>query len=352
MEKKKYIFHFDIRNTVLVADSVTNVSVEESLNSYLTSVAWGTVEDETGRWLWCHDEPILEKPRPDAVSYYKYLESKIVRKPDDRRQFRKVTGNFTDTEVGRRFKPVYDKYLTLLEFPYASRDNLCMKGSHSDKHYHYLLPSFVKFLSYLETNDINYKIIFRTFGLDASGVLRAVNSVADDGHPEFSLSSSSCVVSHRIDKLTRKNDKIVLHSNERLISDELEIQRHLSSFQYRVSAVVDDFHYWLENDYSFTCGKPLWLDPNDNDDECQQIFFDDNVRFGDRQSIVDVRTWQFSIDDMSRQPQFVSLKEPDFAKLKDVHLVQVDLLEAIKNLDYFINKFVLCCHNFSLHQRI
>lgn len=347
MENRRYIFHFDIRNTVLVADSVTNVSIEESLNSYLTSVAWGTVDSTNGRWTWCHDEPSLDKPQSNAVSYYKYLESKIVRTPFDRLQFRKVTGNFTDTEIGRRFKSVYEKYIALLVYPHPYHPYLCMKGSHSDKFYHYLLPSFVNFLCYLAKNDLDYKVVFRTFGMDAPTVLKSVQLVTEGSHPAFPV-STPCVVSHVVDNVVRNDDKIILRSNNRLISDEFEIQRHLSSDDCRISAVVDDFHYWLKNEYLHSCGKPFWLDPNDNN-ECQQIFFDDNVRFGDIESIVDVRTWgeRKNGSTNSTQQTFSSMNEFEFFTLKDVHLVQVNLLEAIEDLDYFINKFILCSNNFT-----
>ncbi len=39
--KRKLVLHFDIRNTVLVADSYSNVHVEQALNSFLTGVTWG-----------------------------------------------------------------------------------------------------------------------------------------------------------------------------------------------------------------------------------------------------------------------------------------------------------------------
>lgn len=46
---RQLVLHFDVRNTILVADSVSNVDVTECLNSYLTSVAWGVVDDN-GVW--------------------------------------------------------------------------------------------------------------------------------------------------------------------------------------------------------------------------------------------------------------------------------------------------------------
>ena len=50
VKKNRLLLHFDIRNTVLVADSVTNCGTEEAINSYLSSVTWGKENSDTG---WC-----------------------------------------------------------------------------------------------------------------------------------------------------------------------------------------------------------------------------------------------------------------------------------------------------------
>ena len=46
------------RNTILVADSVTNIGVEEALNSYLTGVTWGHLDSQK-RWVWDSDIPTI-----------------------------------------------------------------------------------------------------------------------------------------------------------------------------------------------------------------------------------------------------------------------------------------------------
>ena len=44
----KLILHFDVRNTILVADSVTDDNIEEALNSYFTGVTWGKTPPRGG----------------------------------------------------------------------------------------------------------------------------------------------------------------------------------------------------------------------------------------------------------------------------------------------------------------
>ena len=98
-DKKKLVLHFDVRNTVLVHDSVTNINVEQSLNSFLTGVVWGK-ETESGDWEWKSSHPSLQPPSPECITYYKYMEKQLVKKPSDRAMLRRVTGDFTHENIG------------------------------------------------------------------------------------------------------------------------------------------------------------------------------------------------------------------------------------------------------------
>ena len=112
--RRKLVLHFDIRNTILVADSVTNVDVEEALNTYLTGVTWGYPTADG--WCWSSDKPSLKPPREGTVTYYKYLEDKLVDTPSDRKLLRQETGVFTQAEIGRKFQPCFDKHLQVTNF--------------------------------------------------------------------------------------------------------------------------------------------------------------------------------------------------------------------------------------------
>ena len=109
--RRKLVLHFDIRNTILVADSVTNVDVEEALNTYLTGVTWGY--PTTDGWCWASDTPSLKPPHDGTVTYYKYLEDRLVDKltPSERTLLRQETGVFTQADVGHKFQPCFDKHL-------------------------------------------------------------------------------------------------------------------------------------------------------------------------------------------------------------------------------------------------
>lgn len=57
----KLVLHFDIRNTMIVADTVTSITVEQALNAYLTGVLWGQ-EVDNNCWQWSSTRPTLLPP--------------------------------------------------------------------------------------------------------------------------------------------------------------------------------------------------------------------------------------------------------------------------------------------------
>lgn len=83
--RRKLVLHLDIRNTILVADSVFSVNVEQALNSFLSSVTWG--RETVNGWEWFPGPPSLKRPGEDAdafITYYKHLERELVKTPADR----------------------------------------------------------------------------------------------------------------------------------------------------------------------------------------------------------------------------------------------------------------------------
>ena len=95
----------------------------------------------------------------------------------------------------------------------------------------------------------------------------------------------------------------------------------------------DDFEYWQQNDYKHSCAKPLWIDPYDT--EHQHIIFDDNYRPYHHDSIVDVH-------ERGKNGEWTSLDSTVLHKYDNSCLVQVDLLAAINNENYYIEKIRSC----------
>ena len=167
--KRKLILHFDVRNTVLVADSVWSISVEQALNSYLSGVTWGR-ETADGQWEWVSKAPSLKPPEPGLITYYKHVERRTKSTPSDRAALRRLTGDFTQEEPGRRFQPHVRRLLEQLTWNHTeSAEQLTMVGQ-DGKLYHYLVPAFLHLLRHLTQQKRQFAIVIRTYGMDAPHV--------------------------------------------------------------------------------------------------------------------------------------------------------------------------------------
>ena len=333
-ENRKLVLHFDVRNTVLVADSVTNDNVEEALNSYFTGVTWG--EDTPKGWQWLSDQPSLKPPVTGSITYYKHLEKQLVRTPEDRVALRRATGDFTHQPFGKRFNKYFQKHLRLLRWPHSKGDPKLTMTGHDGKLYHYILPAFFRLLDFLHETARDFAVIIRTYGMDAPNVLAATEYTLKGHHPSHTK-PVPLPVHLQPGRVTRSNKGMTFElASGQKCSNESDIMAMLNSLT-GVWGFVDDFTYWQRHDYHHTSGKPVWLDhahPN-----VHHIFFDDNLRTMDIDSIVDLRVVE--------KGRGKSLDSEEMSKFDNVLLVQADLLESTQNPDYFIDKVQLCESNYT-----
>lgn len=453
---RKLVLHFDVRNTILVSDSLTNDNVEQALNAFLAGVTWGYQrrneqpgssgdvtdgsaedqradgsggeEDDSGEWTWCCDYPSLTAPFPGAITYYKSLERRLIRSPVDRFRLRKATGNFTEQPIGLKFRSYFDKHLRLLEWncgdgtpgkangavvsPRSSvaatedaseqtttasngyevsskptnggefspridrkstnlqpeiivpdvKPKLTIFGSNG-RTYHYLMPSFIKMIYDLSSANRRFSIVLRTYGVDAKNVLATADHIVAGNHPQFprslpilvqrdpgricrsSANRISCEIplSWQAPSTTAGVVRLETPSSAISLETDEDIYRALSNSQ-GISGFVDDFSFWQNNDYDHHAGKPLWIDTAD--DLVQHIFFDDNIRVTDNDSIVDVRLFDDDFTCGSRQRSCRSLSLDEISSLENVCLVQADLLECTSDIDYFKRKVDECEGNY------
>jgi hypothetical protein len=342
MKHRKLVLHFDVRNTILVADTVTNVNVEQALNSFLTSVTWGQVEDN--QWQWCCDEPVLSQPKPGAITYYKYLEQRYVKKPSDRALLRQITGDFTQEEFGARFYPYFKKHLEDIRWTFGpSTKPMTMEGSDGSP-YHYIIPAFFKLLYHLTETGRDFCVIIRTYGLDAPNVLKCTAQTLAGEHPMFP-SRLDMPFNGEPGRVFRTRGGTVAFENysqtnqkleRQIFKDEMDIYSMLNQLK-GVCAYVDDFVFWQDSDFHHTAGKPLWIDPSDP--TVHHIFFDDNIRTSEPDSIVDVRLIE------EGKARSLSLEESGI--FENSCLVQADLMESTSDVDYFVKKVEICEENYS-----
>ncbi|PVD24171.1 hypothetical protein C0Q70_14641 [Pomacea canaliculata] len=349
--KRKLVLHFDLRNTLLVADSITNVSVEQALNSFLTGATWG--QEVEGRWEWYSDQPSLKPPAPGLLTYYKYLERHLVRTPSDRTALRLATGDFTLTPLGAPFRSHFLRHLQRLQWQHPQwgtgvdqQHPLTMSGS-DGRRYHYILEAVYRLLHHLYDTNRQVALVIRTYGLDAANVLASLQHGLKGNHPGFPkpIPLPICRTPGVIQR--PKSDAIILKAFRQdsptdlqvYLTHERDIYRYLSNSQ-GVVGYMDDFRYWQAHNYNHHAGKPLWIDTSDL--HHHHMFFDDNFRALDEDSIVDVRV--FSQEETTHA---YSLGKQQLSRLEDVCVVQADLLHSIDDKDYFLRKVELCEHNYS-----
>ncbi|XP_056001234.1 uncharacterized protein LOC125653996 [Ostrea edulis] len=344
-EKRKLILHFDIRNTVLVADSVTKVSMEQALNSFLTGVAWGKANNS--EWHWHSYTPSLTPPAPDTTTIYKFLEKMLVKTPVDRTNLRIATGDFTQTAMGEGFLPVFQDHLHLLRWRHDPVEFLTMSGKNG-KQYHYILPSVYRVIHKLCEDNRNFSIVFRTYGLDAKNVLSSLSHGLSGKHTYFPTpldidintnvgnvyrKPNESIVFEMQDKKCRNGEETSVYTGDREIYTMLSQTEGICGFQ-------DDFLCWQGNNYHHRSAKPLYIDPFDKD--VHHIFFDDNIRTFEHDSIVDVRVFESAGGKEAR-----SISNQEAVNFEKMNMVQADLLEAIKDSEYFVKAVQTCEENYS-----
>ena len=341
LRKRKLVIHLDARNTILVADSVTQIGVREAFNSYLTGVTWG-VDTGDGDWKWAGLDPSLQAPPGmNAITYYKHCEQRLVRIPSDRGHLRQVTGQFTE-DLGVGFRRFLEQGLNNIRWTNEKTTPYLVMTDKDGLTYHYILPAVFHMIEHLQRSGRDFSIVIRTYGTDAPNILKALETSLNGHHPDFPH-LKPIPVNHTIGHITRKGDThdVTLAStftSEPRVTDHRKIYDVLSETT-GVCAIVDDFLHWQEHDYHHTASKPLWIDTSDV--TTQHVIFDDNLRVTDTDSIVDLLLFpRDARHDVTTARSVTNTDE--IRKFENACLVQADLIESTKNLQYFVEKLDLC----------
>ncbi|XP_047427323.1 uncharacterized protein si:dkey-32e6.3 [Mugil cephalus] len=323
-QRKKLILHVDLNNTILVSDSVTSEKTVSTLDYYLTTVTWGKMSKH-GKWEWLSDSPSLLPPCSDAVSYYSQFGH---------------TSAFTSA-AGRRFRGVRDEHLELLRWPEGAKadEDLSIKGE-DGRLYHWILPSFFQLLRDLVKEGHEFAIVFRTFGIDLPQALKAVSRAMNDGaHPLFpdlpdlklnvDMTAGKIRCSKRGIVVTRAGERLSSHDGDRGLYQYFSSAQGMAGFQ-------DHYDWWAANTFSHRGGKPLWVDPFDQN--VQHIFIDDNIRQNDEDTVVNPKVFL--------EPGGTETRTACISELYDLTLIQTDLLQAISDPNYFTQRVHICLENY------
>lgn len=371
--KRKLLLHFDQHNTIQVACTLPGriLTVEEGLNNFLTSAVWGKEIDN--KWVWVCNEPQIMRPanEPDAITYFKYLEKQIVRKPDDRVEFKRKTTKFIYNEPGIKFKEFFDLYLESLRHTEKEllTENKCEASTSKKNHlesnlcntipsgdpnnkslYNLILPSFFDMIRRLQKSDREFTIILRTMGIDSQGFLDTVTPVLEGKHPDFE-DIKPIKINRNLGSIKRyEKDKIKLFMDDEVYDTDQSIYDKLSSLT-GINAIRDDFDYWQKNNYECYSAKPLWIDLCDTNH--QHIIFDDNIRFDNFDDcIVNLRMKNNHKEHIYDNVNFNSYKlfestnilQPNLIELLNPHLKKHsnknNYCEMIKKSELVYNKFL------------
>lgn len=196
----KLCLHFDINKTILIADAGSGRNFISSLNSLLSEAVWGEFNHDipfTDRqpqdWIPVSTTPGIHPPSNYAVTFGSYLEDHTSLSKAQRREWK---CHFTDEEKSSSSSSssigsLYQKDLLDLQhhlmIPADIPINEDIKNRFYKDGYYHILPSFFHLINYLiEQQDIlDFRIIFRTFGIDIIEIAQEFNMFCEGKHPFF-----------------------------------------------------------------------------------------------------------------------------------------------------------------------
>nr|CAH8847167.1 unnamed protein product [Trichobilharzia regenti]CAH8847170.1 unnamed protein product [Trichobilharzia regenti] len=314
-------------------------------------------------WNRLPESPCIRQPQPDAISIYKLLERQIVKTSSDRGRLRKYLGNFTQTPEGIPFLNLFTEHLELLKLtpeecistPYCLRVKSGKNDDddNSNNSYHYLMPAFYRLLTWLIDSNRQFAIFIRTYGKDGEHILSAVEAYVNGEHPqEKPPVNAKYLLPIDFTKwyLKRSETQPIFHlykEGEQQTTNDVKPLTEIShnpneiynlwSKQIGAVSVIDDFAYWQAHNYHYKSSKPIWFNPEDK--TVQHILFDDNIRFEDDGSnVIDLQY----LEENGLSSSSYSLDMNEVMKWENIYYVQADLLQIIRNRNYFIDKVCEC----------
>jgi hypothetical protein len=279
------LLHFDLNKTIIAKDTVEKKSAEDIFNILLSRGYKDIWNDE------------IKEP----LTFSKYMEKYILpgEKGDKKLKQQRVDfeANFLKY-LNKSNHPNFEK-MKLMYNKLLEKNKLANEG---------VFSSFHKLIDYLNLNQINYKIIFRTFGSDTEEIVKELNQ----RYPDINIMKKARFIKGKL-----------------VFSDNYVIENLLDQYNYIKNAngwvpLQDDWHYWMEHSLNQEYGKVFPIDLED--ENCISIFFDDNVV--EKKSISNIVS---PFDVNTGKPIIV------FDLVKKKHVFKVDPIDAILNDNYYID---------------
>lgn len=185
------VLNFDINKTIIMSDIGAGRDIFGTLNSLLSECVWGifdaTIPKENRApidWVVCCDSPSVDPPVTGAVTFGAYLEDHTCMAKKERTA---IKTTFTNSGcIGEKFRP----YLLGIQSAMMVQEKREVPSSCEDlfqSEYYHILPSFFAAVQYLVQHSVNFRIVFRTFGVDIPSIAKEFNLFCEGRHPYFPL---------------------------------------------------------------------------------------------------------------------------------------------------------------------
>jgi hypothetical protein len=207
------VLHFDINKTILMADPVSGCTIDDMVNSLLTECIWGVVNKDKVRykdrdsdrdivrddtnlsvdekeierspqftledWTMVSSVPSMLPPGENLVTLGYFLEFYANTSREERK---KIKYSFTDGELGRSCRSYFEELKSKLTLP----EELEISGLDmlSSGVYH-IIPAFFNMVIELDRREWDFRIIFRTFGVDIANIAKEFNMFCEGKHPLY-----------------------------------------------------------------------------------------------------------------------------------------------------------------------
>ena len=337
MAGPRLILHFDINQTLMVSDPAGGVTFEEGLNKALAQSAMVKAND-AGDWQW-HDGSPLNPDQRAPGAPCPPLYTKGLPRPDGwvpfGEAFRGQSRTFTTKGPGVIFRPQYEELWKAMTWDGPPDPELGPNGMH------FLVPSLFHCLLALHHSGRRFRVVFRTFGTDLPEVRAAFTAFTKGKHPQFplcpisdtfKLDRGAWVIRHEnaedshsavyLQDTTPSSTAEALHGGEPIAAFFTSADTTLT--------IQDEYDHWKRHNFLPASGKPVWYTASATED--RHIFFDDNIHYDAKDSIVAVHARA------SSDAPFRALSGEDTLQYTNVLLVKANLVAAILNPDYFLQK--------------
>lgn len=342
------VLHFDVNKTIVICDTVKGVNSDKMLNSLLSEVCWGTWDHHVDLSACDSAEfklhvaatwKLIKGPTTEVqaglLTYAELLEDVLCMDQKDRQTLKT---QFTKPgHPGECVCTSHEELRNQLKLP----EGVKLEGAAAvvGEGFHFLLPSFLNLIQYLQQTGRNFRLIFRTFGSDIGDVIQEFNLFCEGRHPCFpgvpaELSKRAISLPHGSGEWFRDEGgfhlSLCMHCNGLQLVRQFHgnkqcaeaLHRKLFGDPQTLTLALLDYHpHWKEHNETDDSGKLLLLMPRESD-PAVHIFFDDNIE-RDRAHIVDARN--------------AATGEPlPFGETQGVHLIRAEPFEAIRDPQYFI----------------